>query len=171
MRFGTESIYIEPLLNAEAVRFRALLWAVRNGRAVPRLPGAKRQGRAIVLGEFGGLGLPVEGHTWLQKGNWGYRSFTDPRALTEAYIGLLTKLHPLIGAATGYSAAVYTQTTDVETEVNGLLTYDREVIKVDVKETAAWHEYVNNKQRGVDWQFRIDDARTKLKSLYPKSKT
>jgi hypothetical protein len=39
------------------------------------------------------------------------------------------------------------------------------------EETAAWHEYVNNTQRGVDWQFRIDDARTKLKSLYPKIKT
>ncbi len=47
VRFGTESIYIEPLLGIEAVRFRALLWAVRHGRAVPRLPGAKRQGRAI----------------------------------------------------------------------------------------------------------------------------
>ncbi len=39
------------------------------------------------------------------------------------------------------------------------------------EQTAAWHEYVNKKQRGVDWQFRIDDARTKLKSLYPKIKT
>jgi hypothetical protein len=38
-------------------------------------------------------------------------------------------------------------------------------------ETAAWHEYVNDKQRGVDWQFRIDDARVKLKALYPKIKT
>jgi hypothetical protein len=38
------------------------------------------------------------------------------------------------------------------------------------KETAAWHQYTNEKQRGVDWQFRIDDARTKLKSLYPKIK-
>ena len=94
---------------------------------------AKRQGRAIVLGEFGGLGLPVEGHTWLNRGNWGYRSFTDPKALTEAYVGLLKRLHPHIGAPTGYSAAVYTQTTDVEVEVNGLMTYDRAVIKMDEK--------------------------------------
>jgi hypothetical protein len=92
---------------------------------------AKQQGRAIVLGEFGGLGLPVDGHTWLEKGNWGYRSFTDPKALTEAYVGLLTKLHPLVASATGYSAAVYTQTTDVEVEVNGLMTYDRAVTKMD----------------------------------------
>jgi hypothetical protein len=38
------------------------------------------------------------------------------------------------------------------------------------EETSAWYEYINDKQRGVDWQFRIDDARTKLKSLYPKIK-
>jgi ATP-dependent RNA helicase SUPV3L1/SUV3 len=47
VRFGTESIYLEPLLGIEAVRFRALLWAVRHGRAVPRLSGVKRQGRAM----------------------------------------------------------------------------------------------------------------------------
>jgi ATP-dependent RNA helicase SUPV3L1/SUV3 len=49
VRFGTESIYIEPLLNAETVRFQALLWAVRHGRPVPPLPGARRQGRAIPI--------------------------------------------------------------------------------------------------------------------------
>jgi hypothetical protein len=108
-----------------------------NGNQRRQIEEAKQQGRAIVLGEFGGLGLPVEGHTWLQKGNWGYRSFTDPKALTEAYVGLLTKLHPLIGAATGYSAAVYTQTTDVEVEVNGLMTYDRAVVKMDESAIAA----------------------------------
>ena len=87
--------------------------------------------RAVVLGEFGGLGLPVEGHTWLDKGNWGYRSFTSSEALTGAYVDLLTKLHPLVGPPVGYSAAVYTQTTDVEIEVNGLMTYDRAVMKMD----------------------------------------
>ena len=49
VRFGTESIYIEPLQEAEAVRFRALLWAVRHGRPVPPLPGRRRQGRAIPI--------------------------------------------------------------------------------------------------------------------------
>jgi ATP-dependent RNA helicase SUPV3L1/SUV3 len=47
VRFGAESVYVEPLLRPETVRFRALLWAVRNGRAVPPLPGARRQGKAI----------------------------------------------------------------------------------------------------------------------------
>jgi hypothetical protein len=91
--------------------------------------------RAAVLGEFGGLGLPLDGHTWLARGNWGYRSFTDQKALTDAYVGLLRRMHPMIGDP-GLSAAVYTQTTDVEVEVNGLMTYDREVIKPDEKRIA-----------------------------------
>src|SRR3712207_7887236 len=44
------------------------------------------------LGEFGGLGLPLENHTWTAKGNWGYRSFTTKEALQEAYLSLLTRL-------------------------------------------------------------------------------
>jgi hypothetical protein len=90
------------------------------------------QKRAIVLGEFGGLGLPVRGHTWQAEKNWGYRSFNDPATLTSAYTDLVAKLFPLIDEK-GLSAAVYTQTTDVEIEVNGLMTYDREVIKMDLK--------------------------------------
>jgi beta-galactosidase/beta-glucuronidase len=85
--------------------------------------------RAAVLGEFGGLGLPLEGHTWQGKDNWGYRSFTAKDELQRAYVGLLSALRPMI--AQGVSAAVYTQTTDVEIEVNGLMTYDREVLKFD----------------------------------------
>ena len=85
--------------------------------------------RAAVLGEFGGLGLPVRGHTWQEEKNWGYRSYTTPEELTDAYLALIEKLKPLVEA--GVSAAVYTQTTDVEIEVNGLMTYDRAVIKMD----------------------------------------
>ncbi len=83
--------------------------------------------RARVLGEFGGLGLPLEGHTWLAKNNWGYRTYTTRAELDTAYIDLLGQLRWLI--ADGLSAAVYTQTTDVENEVNGLMTYDRAVVK------------------------------------------
>ncbi|KAA3611489.1 MAG: beta-galactosidase [Planctomycetota bacterium] len=86
--------------------------------------------RAAVLGEFGGLGLPVKNHTWLQEGNWGYRSFTDRDSLQAAYLQKVEQLTWLI-AEPGLSAAVYTQTTDVEVEVNGLLTYDRAVLKMD----------------------------------------
>ena len=92
------------------------------------------ENRASVLGEYGGLGLPVEGHTWLDKGNWGYRSFDTKEALAEAYEQQVFQLPALIGQ--GLSAAVYTQTTDVEIEVNGLLTYDRE-LKFDVERTRA----------------------------------
>ena len=91
--------------------------------------------RAAVLGEFGGLGLPVRGHTWQGEKNWGYRSFTDAEALTTAYVDLVAKLFPLIEQK-GLSAAVYTQTTDVEIEVNGLMTYDRELVKMDLRKVA-----------------------------------
>jgi hypothetical protein len=86
--------------------------------------------RAAVLGEFGGLGLPLPGHTWQAEKNWGYRSFQTSEELTDAYVNLLTALRPLI-ADPGLSAAIYTQTTDVEIEVNGLMTYDRAVIKMN----------------------------------------
>lgn len=107
-------------------------WHVYPGPGSPK----PEEKRAAVLGEFGGLGLPVEGHTWLDKGNWGYRSFTTAEELEDAYVNLLRRLHPLIGEP-GLSAAVYTQTTDVEVEVNGLLTYDREVIKIEIDRVAA----------------------------------
>ncbi|MBI1899635.1 MAG: beta-galactosidase [Planctomycetia bacterium] len=101
------------------------------GPSMPKL----EDKRAAVLGEFGGLGLPVKGHTWQDEKNWGYRSFASREDLTDAYLDLLFKLRPLV--ARGLSAAVYTQTTDVEIEVNGLLTYDREVVKMGADAIAA----------------------------------
>ncbi|MBX3402688.1 MAG: hypothetical protein KF699_04660 [Phycisphaeraceae bacterium] len=99
----------------------------------PQLP--RDANRAMVLGEFGGLGLPIEGHTWLDSNNWGYKSYTDKESLTAAYIDLINQLP--IHIARGLAAAVYTQTTDVEIEVNGWLTYDREVWKIDPERAAA----------------------------------
>ena len=90
--------------------------------------------RAVVLGEFGGLGMPVSGHTWQGEKNWGYVSYKTPEELTDAYVNLLTAMRPLVGQ--GLSAAVYTQTSDVEVEVNGLMTYDRDVEKIDVARAA-----------------------------------
>jgi len=90
--------------------------------------------RAAVLGEFGGLGLPIEGHTLQDQENWGYRQFDSPEGLTAAYVNLLQSLRPLIGR--GLAAAVYTQTSDVETEVNGLMTYDRAMVKMDAGRVA-----------------------------------
>lgn len=94
--------------------------------------------RVSVLGEFGGLGLPLKGHLWKDTDNWGYRTFKTTEELRNGYHVLMRRLHPLVGK--GLSAAVYTQTTDVEVEVNGLMTYDREVIKLDVADTAKWHK-------------------------------
>src|SRR5438132_5593599 len=91
--------------------------------------------RAGVLGEFGGLGLPLSGHTWQAEKNWGYKTYKTREELTDAYLGLIEKMKPMV-TEQGLSAAVYTQTTDVEIEVNGLMTYDREVIKMDVARVA-----------------------------------
>jgi beta-galactosidase/beta-glucuronidase len=94
-------------------------------------------GRISVLGEFGGLGLPIEGHLWWNKRNWGYRSFQDRAQLQAAYEALVEKLEPLVKQ--GLDAAVYTQTSDVEGEVNGLMTYDRKVVKFDAAKLAELH--------------------------------
>jgi hypothetical protein len=88
------------------------------------------ENRAGVLGEFGGLGFTVEGHSLQNPRNWGYRSYTNAAALTTAYLNLLDNLRPLI-QTNGLSAAVYTQTSDVEIEVNGMMTYDRTLLKMD----------------------------------------
>jgi hypothetical protein len=95
-------------------------------------PGAPNleEKRAAVLGEFGGLGMPVKGHSWQAEKNWGYVSYKSSGELTDAYLDLIRKLRPLTGAP-GLCAAVYTQTTDCEVEVNGLMTYDRAQVKMD----------------------------------------
>ena len=100
----------------------------------PAIPPTE-ENRAAVLGEFGGLGLPVKGHTWQDEKNWGYRSYKTPEELTDAYVALIDNLRSLIGD--GLCAAVYTQTTDVEIEINGWMTYDRAMIKMDAKKAAA----------------------------------
>ncbi len=94
----------------------------------PAMPPVE-EGRAAVLGEFGGLGLPITGHLWQAEGNWGYRNFDDVTAYEARYADLIKNLYPLVDK--GLAAAVYTQTSDCEIEVNGLLTYDREVLKLD----------------------------------------
>jgi len=91
--------------------------------------------RAAVLGEFGGLGLGVDGHSW-SKQTWGYRGTASQEDLTRKYERLMGRVWQLKDDP-GLSAAVYTQTTDVETEANGLLTYDRAVLKVDLERVAA----------------------------------
>ena len=94
---------------------------------------------AFAVGEFGGLGLPVEGHLWNpEMNNWGYATYTDRDKFVEAYKHLMFQLRTMVGE--GLSAAIYTQTTDVEGEVNGMMTYDREVQKIPAEELAAIHK-------------------------------
>ena len=88
-----------------------------------------------VLGEYGGIGLPVEGHTWVDQRNWGYVKLSTVEETTAKYEEFAKQLLPLVKE--GCSAAVYTQTTDVEREVNGLMTYDRKVDKLIPERVAA----------------------------------
>nr|HQU58892.1 chitobiase/beta-hexosaminidase C-terminal domain-containing protein [Saprospiraceae bacterium] len=94
----------------------------------PRSP-EPEAGRAIVLGEFGGLGLAVEGHRW-QEENWGYQSLQSKDELAQKYEAFYTDVWRF-NEENGLSASIYTQITDVETEANGLMTYDRAVLKID----------------------------------------
>ncbi len=85
--------------------------------------------RATVLGEYGGIGRKVEGHTWVKDQGWGYVEFDTEEKVTDTYVEYAELLYKM--AFQGFSAAVYTQTTDCETELNGLMTYDREVVKLN----------------------------------------
>jgi hypothetical protein len=136
--------------------------------------------RALVLGEFGGLGLVVPGHTWQSTG-WGYQTMATKEELTRGLVELFRELR-FLRDRPGLSAAVYTQTTDVETELNGLLTYDRDLLKFDeprvrqaimdvyqpppvlvevvpTSERAGVHWRYTTSQPGADWSNReLDDS-------------
>jgi beta-galactosidase/beta-glucuronidase len=102
---------------------------------VPRAPAAT-SARAIVIGEYGGIGLPVDGHLWrVSKRNWGYQAAKSPEDYLARY---KRKFDEVIrqNRELGLSAAVYTQTTDVEDEINGLLTYDRKRAKAPAESIA-----------------------------------
>ncbi|MBD8488257.1 beta-galactosidase [Echinicola sp. CAU 1574] len=94
------------------------------------------ENRASVLGEFGGLGLPVKDHLWWDKRNWGYLTYQDKAEYENEFHSIIKNLEGLI--SWGLSAAIYTQTTDVEGEVNGMITYDREVVKIDPEKVKKW---------------------------------
>ncbi len=103
-----------------------------------RLPRPGR-GRAAVLSEFGGYSLPLPGHLWRPDKQFGYKAFKTTEELTAAYAALFKQqLAPLL--ARGLAAAVYTQLTDVEIEVNGYLTYDRQVAKMEEEQIRRLHK-------------------------------
>ncbi|MFM7151364.1 MAG: glycoside hydrolase family 2 TIM barrel-domain containing protein, partial [Gemmataceae bacterium] len=131
-------------------------------------PGSPRpeENRAAVLGEFGGLGLSTPGHMWTKE-FWGYRGVRDKADLTSKYVKLLQGVYRL-KENPGLSACIYTQTTDVETEANGLITYDRAVIKVDVDRVAAANRgdftgvvtpttlVATSQDVGKSWRYTLD---------------
>ena len=88
-----------------------------------------------ILGEYGGIGWPVEGHLWQPDRNWGYVQFKSAEEVLDTYEKYALQLIDLIDD--GFAAAIYTQTTDVEIEVNGLMTYDRKVVKLDMDRLSA----------------------------------
>ena len=114
-------------------------------------PVQQHPGRAVVLGEFGGLGWAVPDHLWQENRNWGYRSYESRAVLEEQYRRLLRNLRPMISR--GLAAAVYTQTTDVEIEVNGIMTYDREVTKMDPANLRTLHGLLYADAGAAVWQM------------------
>ena len=80
-----------------------------------------------VLGEYGGIGLAIENHLWQSDKNWGYVKYKSSEKATDEYVNFANQLLEMV--LKGFSGAIYTQTTDVEGEVNGLITYDRKIIK------------------------------------------
>lgn len=98
--------------------------------------------RSTVLGEYGGIGLVVKGHIWEADRNWGYVQFNSSDEVTAEYIKYAKQLKDLIYK--GFSAAVYTQTTDVEGEINGLMTYDRKVVKMNEEQIRKINQEICN---------------------------
>lgn len=103
--------------------------------------------RAAVLGEFGGLGFKVAGHEWYPGGGFSYEDQPDLAHLNNRFVGLIDAIRE-VRMPRGLSASVYTEITDVENEVNGLLTYDRQVVKVDEARVRAANQALINASRG-----------------------
>ncbi len=105
----------------------------------PLRPILPEEERAVALSEFGGYSLEICNHLWNPRKRFGYKHFKTIPDLTSAYERLLDEqVRPWVEA--GLSAAIYTQTSDVEIEVNGYLTYDRAVVKMDEERVRAVHE-------------------------------
>lgn len=105
--------------------------------------------RVLAATEFGGYRLKLPGHVWDESNKFDrYKAFDTPSELENAYLYLLeSQVEPLIPK--GLSVAIYTQATDVETEVNGFLTYDRMVEKMDADRLFAMH------QRLINWRSKL----------------
>lgn len=104
------------------------------------LPTPKNDDRLTIVGEFGGLGLFVEGHLWDHEKKWGYRSDANVEDSLKRYAEIMDNLART--SHESFAGSVYTQTTDVETEANGLVTYDRKVVKYPTDKMREMHKRV-----------------------------
>ncbi len=100
-------------------------------------------GRAVMLTEFGGYNCCIEGHSYISKAEFGYKKTSDTAELLKLYKELYER-QIIPAKAKGLCATVYTQVTDVEDEVNGLLTYDRKVEKLPAEELRALNKQLND---------------------------
>ncbi len=122
--------------------------------------------RALFLGEFGGIGCRVPGHLWTDHA-WGYNGSgknTDRAKTQGEFIALMEHIATL-AETKNLAGAIYTQTTDVEREINGLITYDRKVVKFDEAAVKAVHDKVFKKAAiAVSEPTRAEKIRAKLES-------
>ncbi|MFW9924889.1 MAG: glycoside hydrolase family 2 protein [Candidatus Thorarchaeota archaeon] len=135
----TKSLDQTRLINAASGWFDKKVGDIKDihkypGPAIPDIENY----RVAVLGEFGGLGLKIDGHIWSQNKNWSYRKAESQKGLTQRYENLINQLQPMISK--GLCGAVYTQLSDIEGEINGLLTYDREIVKINEEFLQKLHE-------------------------------
>ncbi len=95
-----------------------------------------------VVGEYGGIGCAVDGHLWVKDKNWGYGKMRSQEEATKRFVELTNRFIDM--TKYGCFGAIYTQTTDVEIEVNGLFTYDRKVLKVDEEKVREVNQKLSN---------------------------
>ncbi|WP_057913814.1 PA14 domain-containing protein [Peribacillus muralis] len=128
----------------------------------PKSPNVEED-RIAVIGEYGGLGLDAPGHEWGTSG-WSYAMQSDKDEITDTYIEYIESLKGYVHG-NGLSGAVYTQTTDVEGELNGLLTYDRKVTKMDAKRVAeANQSLIKSASPKYVLKEEIDETKAVLKN-------
>lgn len=140
-----ELLYVNDLLRAPSTNpwvnsDMTDIHAYPNPRNVPGLPN-----KAKVIGEFGGIGVSVEGHEWDDLQGWGYVKLNAGN-LKIQYASMIDSLNKL--EKTGLSGSIYTQPFDVEGEENGLLTYDREIIKIPIDEIRLINKKMVNQTKG-----------------------
>jgi tetratricopeptide (TPR) repeat protein len=114
----------------------------------------KQDGKAQVCGEFGGIGVSVPGHQWDDLKGWGYVQVKSSE-LENKYVEMINELKKF--EAEGLSGSIYTQPFDVEGEENGLMTYDREVIKIPIRQLRKIHSQLISLNDDVDKNFHIGE--------------